>query len=184
ADPVVLTDRENDFLFANRRAEELFANRPDDSEGRRRAIRVNDLMFSSFLTQSIMGGPAAANRELNLVDPNDGSDLLFEVMSVPLPPGLHREGAVISVLRDITDLKRALTELEVQFSRSRAAERAARQESDRLAVVLSNVGDPILVTDQQSNISLMNSRAERLFEADPAGPALAHTSRIVQANDT
>ena len=183
ADPVLLTDRENNFLFANRRAEELFSNRPDDSEGRRRAIRVNDLMFSSFLTQSVMGGVAPANRELNLVDPNDGSDLLFEVMSVPLPQTLHREGAVISVLRDITDLKRALTELEVQFTRSRAAERAARQESDRLGVVLSNVGDPILVTDQQSNIILMNSRAERLFETD--GPRQEHDgARVVQANDT
>jgi PAS domain S-box-containing protein len=182
ADPVVLTDRENNFLFANRRAEQLLSNRPDDSEGRRRAIRVNDLMFSSFLTQSVIGGAEKINRELNLVDPNDGSDLLFEVMSVPLPQTLLKEGAVISVLRDITDLKRALTELEVQFTRSRAAERSARQESDRLGVVLSNVGDPILVTDQQSNIILMNSRAERLFE--DAAQADEQSGRIVQANDT
>ena len=75
ADPVVLTDRENNFLFANRRAEELFSVGPDESEGRRRAIRVNDLIFSSFLTQTLMGGPDPANRELNLVDPGDGSDL-------------------------------------------------------------------------------------------------------------
>jgi PAS domain S-box-containing protein len=182
SDPVVLTDRENNFLFANRRAEELFSSRLDESEGRRRAIRVNDLMFSSFLTQAVIGGAVAVNRELNLVDPNDGSDLLFEVMTVPLPPALRREGVAISVLRDITDLKRALTELGVQFSRSRVAERSARQESDRLSVMLANMGDPLLVTDEASNIILMNSRAERLFESDPERDE--QFVRIVQANDT
>jgi PAS domain S-box-containing protein len=104
------------------------------------------------------------------------------VMTVPLPPALRREGVAISLLRDITDLKRALTELGVQFSRSRVAERAARQESDRLSVMLANMGDPILVTDEASNIILMNSRAERLFESEPGQDE--QFTRIVQANDT
>jgi PAS domain-containing protein len=70
---------------------------------------------------------------------------------------------VISVLRDITDLRHAVGELEVQFNRSRVAEHEARQERDRLNVILENVSDPILVTDEHSNIVLMNPEADRLF---------------------
>jgi PAS domain S-box-containing protein len=186
SDPVILTDAQNSFLFANRRAEHLFSARSHESEGRRRAVRINDLLFSSFLTEAVITGGEPATRELNLVNPSDGSDLLFEVFTVPLPLGAGREGAVISVLRDITDLKRALTELELQFNRSRVAEQAARRESDRLNAILANVSDPILVTDDQSKIILMNAEAERLFEV----PAVAGSRtqepiwQTVRANGT
>jgi PAS domain S-box-containing protein len=186
SDPVILTDAQNSFLFANRRAEHLFSARSHESEGRRRAVRINDLLFSSFLTEAVIMGGEPATRELNLVNPSDGSDLLFEVFTVPLPPGAGREGAVISVLRDITDLKRALTELELQFNRSRVAEQAARRESDRLNAILSNVSDPILVTDDQSKIILMNAEAERLFEApaEAASGATESAWQALRANDT
>jgi len=72
----------------------------------------------------------------------------------------------------------------VQFNRSRVAEHRSRQERDRLNVMLENVSDPILVTDEASNIILMNPEADRLFvlpsDADPESPY----SRMVQANDT
>ncbi len=185
SDPVVLTDNSHDFFYANKRAEKLFGSRAHDSDGRRRAVQVNDLLFSSFLMQSVTNeGPAS--RELNLVDPGDGSDLLFEVISIPMPPAVREEGAVISVLRDITDLKRAVSELEVQFNRSRMAEQAARRESDRLNVIIGNAGDPILVTDGDSKIILMNVEAERLFdvpESEENGEGAA-AGRAVRANDT
>ena len=45
-------------------------------------------------------------RELLLVDPSDGSDLLFEVLSSTVED--PREGTgIVSVLRNITDLRRA-----------------------------------------------------------------------------
>jgi PAS domain S-box-containing protein len=180
ADPVILTNSANDIILANQRAESLLLPARDASEGRRRAIEVNNLLFSSFLTQTMIGGPAA--RELNLVDPTDGSDLLFEVILLPIDIA-RAESGTVSILRDITDLKRALTELEVQFNRSRVAEHRSRQERDRLNVMLENVSDPILVTDEASNIILMNPEADRLFvlagEADPEAPY----SKMVQAND-
>jgi PAS domain S-box-containing protein len=176
SDPILLTNPSHEIMLANRRAEQLFAPTPEDSEGRRRAIEVNNMLFSSFLTQS-----GSSHRELNLVDTLEGTDLLFEVISVPLSHGL--EGGVISVLRDITDLKRAVGELEIQFNRSRIAEHDARQERDRLNVILENVSDPILVTDEQSNIILMNPEADRLFiprGQEGEGPNRA----LIQANDT
>ena len=181
-DPVLLTDASNDIVLANRRADQLFSAQEDDSEGRRRAIEVNNLLFSSFLTQTLIGSGRGSARELNLVDTQEGSDLLFEVLSVPVE---QRNGqiTVISVLRDITDLRHAVTELEVQFNRSRVAEHEARRERDRLNVILENVSDPILVTDEHTNIVLMNPEADRMFVADDR-----NTDRLarqqIQANDT
>jgi PAS domain S-box-containing protein len=181
-DPILLTNAHQEIILTNRRAEQLFAPQPDDSEGRRRAIQINNLLFSSFLTQTVISGLQTGGRELNLVDTEEGEDLLFEVLSAPL--AAITEGGIISVLRDITDLKRAVTELEIQFNRSRIAEHDARQERDRLNVILENVSDPILVTDEHSNIILMNPEADRLF-IPPPGPAGAGPSRqLIQANDT
>ena len=180
SDPVILPNSANDIVLANQRAEGLLVPLRDSSEGRRRAIEVNNLLYSSFLTQTTIGG--VATRELNLVDPSDGSDLLFEVIAMNIDLAQSEPG-LVSILRDITDLKRALTELEVQFNRSRVAEHRSRAERDRLNVMLENVSDPILVTDEASNIILMNPEADRLFvlagDSDPEAPY----SKMVQAND-
>jgi PAS domain S-box-containing protein len=184
-DPVLITGLDNSIILENRRAESLFSAGEDDSEGRRRAVEINNLLFSSFLTRSTIGGAGmSVSRELNLVDPSEGGDLLFEVLSTPLPSSLSAEKANVSVLRDVTDLKRATTELEHQFKRVRQAEVKSTRERDRLNLILENVGDPILVTDDQSNIILMNREAERLFDI-PAGTALRSRRRQdVRANDT
>ncbi len=182
-DPVVLTDATNNIMLANDRADQLFSADTGDSEGRRRAVQLNNLLFSSFLTQSVISTTHTKPRELNLVDPSDGSDLLFEVLPTPVPQA-KSDGAYLSILRNITDLKRAVTELEAQFQRSRTAEERVREEWERLNATLENVGDPILVTDDHSNIILMNRQGERLFEAPPdTTPESAHR-RAVRANDT
>jgi PAS domain-containing protein len=117
-DPVLITNEANDILLANVRAERLFTVGQEDSEGRRRAIQINNLLFSSFLTQSMIDAGMEGPRELNLVDTFEGSDLLFEVLSVPLPAVAGHSG-VISVLRDITDLRTPSAS-----SRSRSTARA------------------------------------------------------------
>jgi PAS domain S-box-containing protein len=183
ADPVVLTDASNNIILANDRADHLFTTAPGDSEGRRRALQMNNLLFSSFLTRSVISSTGPATRELNLVDPTDGSDLMFEVLPTPLPQAGH-DGGNLSILRNITDLKRAIAETESQYQRSRFAEERVRQEWERLNATLENVGDPILVTDERSNIILMNREAERLFDMPGTSTARAEQRRAVQANDT
>jgi PAS domain S-box-containing protein len=183
-DPVLITDTENSVMLENRRAESLFTTSEGDSDGRRRAVEINNLLFSSFLTKSTFTTLDAPSRELNLVDPSEGFDLLFEVLTTALPPSAAGNKAMVSVLRDVTDLKRATGELEAQFQRLRHTEHTARRERDRLNMILENVGDPILVTDDQSNIILMNREAERLFDV-PAGTDLKSRRRAgVRANDT
>jgi PAS domain S-box-containing protein len=130
----------------------------------------------------MIGAGRAAGRELNLVDTFEGSDLLFEVLSVPMSSVAGQEG-VISVLRDITDLRHAVSEVEVQYNRSRVAEHDARQERDRLNVILENVSDPILVTDEHTNIVLMNPEADRLFVVGE-GDYEVRAAQQIQANDT
>ncbi len=181
-DPVLLTNASNNILLANDRAEQLFATQPGDSDGRRRAIQLNNLLFSSFLTRSVISTSTAKPRELSLVHPTDGSDLLFEVLPAPV----EREGmerSYLSILRNITDLKRALTELEAEFRRSRTAEERVRQEWERLNATLENVGDPILLTDDHSNIILMNREAELLFDPQRPEAAGPDRKRAVRAND-
>ena len=183
-DPIVITDAANRVLVQNRRADLLLSLREDDSEGRRRAVEINNLLFSSFLSKAALaGGVRSSARELNLVDPNEGTDLLFEVLAHPLPATFSREGSYVSVLRDVTDLKRASMELERQFNRARVTEMETTRERDRLNLILNNVGDPILVTDDQAKIFLMNPQAEQLFEA-PRGSTDRRQLQRVRGNDT
>jgi PAS domain S-box-containing protein len=184
-DPVVITDASNDIVVQNKRAEHLLFVNEDDSPGRRRAVELNNLLFSSFLSRAtISGTPTSGPRELNLVDPDEGHDLLFEVLTHPLGERVGPEDAVLSVLRDVTDLRRAAHELERQVQRVRQAEIEATDERDRLNLILENVADPILVTDSATNIILLNDEAEQLFHG-PVGAAQSYrVSQAVRQNDT
>jgi hypothetical protein len=73
-DPVILTDSEGRMVIANERAERLFATRDGESEGRRRAVAINNMLFSSALGRSAVEQVTSAPRELALVDPTEGSD--------------------------------------------------------------------------------------------------------------
>jgi PAS domain S-box-containing protein len=185
-DPIVITDAANNILVQNARAEHLLATSDADSPGRRRALEMNNLLFTSGLARAVMtAGERSAPRELNLVDPGEGTDLLFELLAHPLNDD-ERGGAVLSVLRDVTDLRLASDELERQVHQSRQARVQATKERDRLNVILGNVADPILVTDDQAKILLMNEKAEQLFEVgDTGGSAYEyHVKRAVLSNDT
>ena len=183
-DPIVIINASHDIVVQNSRAEHLLSSGDRDSEGRRRAVEINNLLFTSHLSKAAMGSKeTAGSRELNLVDPDEGTDLLFEVLTHELGGGEgHQAGSTVSVLRDVTDLRRAANELERQVQRVRLAEIDAKRERDRLNLILENVADPILVTDDRSNIILMNKEAEQLFEADDS--ERWERAALVQANDT
>jgi PAS domain S-box-containing protein len=184
-DPVVITDASNDIIVQNKRAEHLLSLNEDVSAGRRRAVELNNLLFSSFLSRAVISGtPTGGARELNLVDPDEGHDLLFEVLTHPLGERVAPEDGVLSVLRDVTDLRRASRELEHQVQRVRQAEIVATDERDRLNLILENVADPILVTDSVANIILMNDAAERLFHGPQGTTQSYRVSQAVRENDT
>ena len=176
-DPILLTDTEGRLIVANARAEKLFAASEEESEGRRRAVELNNMLFSAALSRTAVETEA---RELLLVDPSDGSDLLFEVLSTTVED--PREGTgIVSVLRNITDLRRATEQIEENYQRLRVLEASARAERDRLNLIIDSVADPIIVTDQFGATVMMNDPAEQLFTVLPDAQDISQ--RNVQAND-
>src|SRR2546430_11128409 len=80
-DPILLTDPEGRMIISNGRADALFPARQGESEGRRRAVALNNMLFSAALSQQAIDEEEGARRELLLVSPTEGSDLLFELLS-------------------------------------------------------------------------------------------------------
>ena len=179
-DPILFTNMEGQLIIANTRAEMLFTAPDDVSEGRRRAVQLNNMFFSAALSRTALGEGEAGRRELLLVDPTEGSDLLFELLSTVVSD--PREGTgVVSILRNITDLRLATRQIDENYAKLRVAEAEIRAERDRLNLLIDSVADPIIVTDQQGETSLMNNPAERLFTVAPGSGDDAQ--RIVRAND-
>ncbi|HXG04229.1 MAG TPA: ATP-binding protein [Candidatus Binatia bacterium] len=179
-DPILLTDVEGRLVMANARAEALFVATEQDSEGRRRAIALNNMLFSAALTGRVFQGAEALRRELLLVDPSDGSDLIFELIST-VTHGPGGDLVIVAVLRNVMDLRNAVEEIEENYRRLGAVEADVRAERDRLDLVIDSVADPILVTDPNGAIVLMNVPAERLFTVPPDAPGEVQVR--VQAND-
>jgi PAS domain S-box-containing protein len=178
-DPILLTDTEGKLIIANSLAERLFLAPDDASEGWRRAVALNSMLFSAALSATAMERADGRRRELLLVDPIDGSDLLFELMSSRAKD--ERQGTyVVSVLRNVTDLARAKEEIEESYRTLRIAQAEVRDERHRLDLIIDSVADPILVTDDAGDIVLMNTPAERLFTAPAAAHDGAH--KRVRAN--
>src|SRR6266850_1474150 len=152
-----------------------------ESEGRHRAVTLNNMLFSAALSQQAIDESGAARRELLLVSPSEGSDLLFELLSSVVQH--PREGTcVVSILRNVTDLRVATEQIEENYRLLKLAEADVRAERDRLDLIIDSVADPILVTDPSGKILLMNSPAERLFTA-PASDETADAERAVRSND-
>jgi PAS domain S-box-containing protein len=178
-DPVLLTDTEGRLVVANPRADALFASQEDESEGRRRAVALNNMLFSASLSRRVIDGSEEVRREMPLVDPRDGSDRLFELMStiIPTPDG----PGIVSVLRNVTDLQLAMVQVEENYRKLRTAETAVRAERDRLDLIIDAAADPIVVSDANGVIALMNKPAERLFTA--AEQASPSELQAVRTND-
>src|SRR5256714_3251068 len=180
ADPIVLTNMDNEILLQNRRAEELFSDRRDASEGKRRALEMNDLLFSAYLSSAAVASKEIVGRDLILVDPLEGSDIHFEVISTPALNARGERIGLVSIFRDVTDLRRANEELARNFIKLQQTEAEARRERDRLDLIIEHVGQPIAVCDTSGKFILFNQRAELLFQEREHMPAQA--ARAVRNN--
>jgi signal transduction histidine kinase len=191
-DPILLTDADGRILIANAGAETLLTAGEEKREGWRHAVALNNMLFSASLFTAESG---PTRRELLLVDPSEGKELLFEVLSSPVAIRTGENG-IVSVLRNVTDLRRATEEIEENYRRLRLADAATRAERDRLDLILNSVLEPILVTDPSGNIVRMNPPAERMFTLPGRGESRdghptqkdralrdGEIERRVQAND-
>jgi signal transduction histidine kinase len=179
-DPILMTDTDGRMLVANTRARSLFVASEEHSEGRRGAVGMNNMLLSSALSSKAIEEEGAIRRELLLVNPIDGSDLLFELLSTTTEDSRFGTG-VVSILRNVGDLRRATEQITEGQRKVRQAEVQASAERDRLDLIIDSVADPIVVTDANGATSLMNAPAERLFTTTPG--ASRDQQRRVQAND-
>ncbi|HEV7377434.1 MAG TPA: PAS domain S-box protein, partial [Pyrinomonadaceae bacterium] len=181
ADPIVLTNLDNEILLQNRRAEELFSGSNNASEGKPRALEMNDQLFSAYLSSAAFSGSSFVQRDITLVDPIEGSDLHYEVISTPAFNTSSERIGLVSIFRDVTDLRNANEELALNILKLQQAEVEARRERDRLNLIIENVGQPVAVCDQHGNFILFNARAELLFQT-PAAASPTGATEAVRSN--
>jgi signal transduction histidine kinase len=170
SDPVILTDNHYRVIVQNKAAERFFKI-PDSTiaegltEGLARAVELNNLLFSAALSSVAVSG-AEASRDLTLVDAIEGEEMLFEAVCTPT---FTRDGmplGMVTVMRDVTDLRRADQELRSNYDKLRAAEELVRQDRDRLNVIIESVGDPIVVCDGSAKVVLLDPLAQNLFGSE------------------
>src|SRR5262245_7476713 len=129
------------------------------------------LLFSAYLSSVSFSSSEIAGRDLTLVDPIEGSDVHFEVVSTPAFDSLRERIGLVSVFRDVTDLRKANEEMIRNVLKLQQAEAEARHERDRLNLIIENVGHPVVVGDASGNLLLFNKKAEAFFEqADDTTP--------------
>ena len=123
---------------------------------------MNNLLFSAALSSVAVSG-VEASRDLTLIDAIEGEEMLFEAVCTPT---FTRDGmplGMVTVMRDVTDLRRADQELRTNYEKLRAAEEVVRQDRDRLNVIIESVGDPIVVCDGSAKVVLLDPLAQNLF---------------------
>src|SRR5436305_14333929 len=69
-------------------------------------------------------------------------------------------------MRDVTDLRKADLEVQMNYEKLRQAEDIVRQDRDRLNLLFENVGDPIVVCDNEGKVVLLDPLAMGLFGSE------------------
>jgi len=104
-----------------------------------------------------------SHRDLTLVDVMEGEEVLFEAVCAPTFTSDGVRSGMVTVMRDVTDLRRADQEVRANLQKLRDAEEVVRQDRDRLNLVIENVGDPIVVADDAAKTVLLDPLAKELF---------------------
>ncbi len=185
-DPVVLTDEGNEIGLRNAPAERLFMARDDDSEGRRHAVWMNNFLFTAALSSwKLEPATASSPREVTLVDPTEGTEIVYEVIARPATN--YRDGSrgTVSVLKDVTGLRHVAEELARGQQQLQTAGEAVRVERDRLELVLRSVPNPIVVLGGEDQPMNMNAAALRLFGGRDARSTVGGRAQQLQiSNET
>ena len=121
---------------------------------------------------------------MTLVDPIEGDELIYEVITTPATNFRVGMRGTVSVLKNVTDIRHIGEELARGRQRLQSAEEEIRIERDRLDLVLRNVPNPIIVVDNDNHIMSMNPAAERLFKPASATSRAAHTALANDARFT
>ena len=148
--PILLTDTEGRLLIANAARETLFAAPEEESEGRRARRRAEQhAVLRGALEQRDRGGRRRRGASCCWSIRCDGSDSLFELLSTRADGRAAGHG-VVSILRNVTDLRRAKRGDRGELPH--AAHRRGRGRAPSATgsnLIIDSVADPILVTDAE-----------------------------------
>lgn len=160
SDPAVLTDIHCRVIMQNRAAQKFF--RAADGGGAQvRCAQLNRKLFTTAVQDMVVGTERV--RDLLLVDPATDREVRFEAASTVTFARDGRRTGMVTVMRDVTELRHASEELKTNYERLRASEELVRQDRDRLNLIIENVGEPIVVCDPRGNIVLLDPLAQDLL---------------------
>jgi PAS domain S-box-containing protein len=182
-DPVIFSDPHHNILLYNSHAQRLLKPGQNDSPGRRHAVEMNNFLLSAFLSGFALDQGASFKRDLALVDPEDGSELLFEVISRPVVMQSERDYSLVTVLNNVTDLRSVNDALQKVLQRLDQTGAQAQEDRDHLNQILESVPDSIIITNPDHDIVLLNPPARRLLqgygnETQDASGYLANQTRL------
>jgi signal transduction histidine kinase len=125
-------------------------------------VELNNLLFSAALASGMVSGKGTSH-SLTLVDVMEGEEVLLEPVCTPTQSFDGTRTGMVTVMRDVTDLRRADREVRANLDKLRLAEEVVRRERDRLTLMIENLGDPIIVADNSAKVVLLDSVAKELF---------------------
>ena len=182
-DPILLTDTEGRLLLANARAAGALRRRrarerrpPPRGRPQQHAVLVGAGPGRRCDERAGRAPRAAARRPRGRVGP------ALRAHERGRRAIRARAACIVSILRNVTDLRRATEEIEENYRKLRVAEAAARAERDRLDLIIDSVADPILVTDPTGAI-VDDERARRSASSWRPPDAHEETTRRIGAND-
>ena len=173
-DPVVITNAANDIIAQNQRAERLLHTRDDDSPGRRRARRAEQpaVHVVPVASAAMTGGAAVAGRASSISSTRTRATTCCSRCSrIRSASASGRRTPCCRCCATSPTCAARRTSSSARCSACARRRSRRRGERDRLNLILENVADPILVTDERSNIILMNDEAEQLFQIREADGA-------------
>jgi signal transduction histidine kinase len=146
---------------------------------------MNNFLFTAALSTSVLEQNTAgrATTDLTLVDPIEGTELLFEMRILPATNYFNGARGTVAVLTNITDLRHATEQVTQNVHRLQSAEEEIRQERDRLNLVLRSVPNPIILLDIDNQPILMNHEALRLFQASPIDSNRGRRAQVCVSNE-
>src|SRR4029078_9079444 len=87
---------------------------------------------ASLSTWSLEQASSRTGRELTLVDPIEGTELLFEVLTYPSTNYVTGERGMVSVLKNVSQLRQAAEQIQENVQRLQSADEEIRLAHSRV----------------------------------------------------
>jgi diguanylate cyclase (GGDEF)-like protein/PAS domain S-box-containing protein len=195
-DAMVVINQKKEIVLLNLQAEKQFGYPRDELVGQQVANIIPEGFAERLRTDQLRSAEEALAQQIGtgielIARRKEGSEFPIELMLSPLESA---EGILITAaIRDITARKAAeanfqhkVDELSHAAEERGIMERALFEEKERAEVTLNSIGDAVVCTDVDGNITFLNLVAERMTgwpSAEAAGRPMAEVL-VILSGDT